>query len=141
MHHRSHDQGGLCPGSLSPRGISIQGESLSRKFLFEGFSVQGFLCPGVLVQWLFVQGRGICLVSVCPGQSLSRRGISVQMGSLFMGLALCSGEFPGGLNQRIPVQGFSVQGVSVREIPLDRDPHVRYRAVGILPTRMHSCLH
>ena len=54
IHHRSHDQGGLCPeGSLS-RGISVQGD----------FCLGG-LCPGGLCR------GGLCLGDLCPEGSLS----------------------------------------------------------------------
>ena len=71
MHHRSHDQGGLCPGRVSvweslSRGVSVQG-SLSRKVSVQGVSVHEGLCPGVPVQ------EGLCPGGLCLGGSLSGR--------------------------------------------------------------------
>ena len=93
MHHRSHDQGGLCPGGVSlsgglcPRGVSVQGGSLSKG----GISVQ----------------RGLCLGGLCPG-GLCLRGVSVWGGSLF------GGSLSGG--------SLSRGRVSVREIPRTETP-------------------
>ena len=56
MHHRSHDQGGLCPGGVLCPGVSVWG------------SLSGGLSRGVgsLVQGIW--GGGFC-----PGGSLSGR--------------------------------------------------------------------
>ena len=66
MHHRSHDQGVLCPGGVSVQGrVSVQG----------GVSVQGVLCPGGFCPGGSLSG------GLCPGGSLSREvsvwGVSV----------------------------------------------------------------
>ena len=147
MHHRSHDQGGLCSGgslsrgflsrgNLCPRGslsrgsVSRGGGSVSRGegslsrgggSLSRGVSVQSVkrgLCPGGSLS------RGLCLGGLCPG------GVSVQE-------CLCSGGgiylsrgvlCPGGLcpgreslsREGGLCQGVSVQGVSVTETPKKR---------------------
>ena len=71
MHHRSNDQGGLCPGKISVLG----------------FLCSGGLCPGrrvsvhgVSVREVSVQ-EGICLGGLCPE------------GSRFRG-DLCQGDTP-----------------------------------------------
>ena len=94
-------QGGLCPGGLCPGGSLSRRGSLSR-----GVTIEGGLCLGG-----FVQKEGF----------LSRRGVSVQEGSLSRGASV----------QGVSVQGVyvwggvSVQGVSLRETPPDREPPVR----------------
>ena len=71
IHHRSHDQGGLCPAGVSVQGVLCWGRSLFRGDLCQGeVSVQrglclgeGGLCPGgVSVQGIYVQG------GLCPGR-------------------------------------------------------------------------
>ena len=81
MHRRSHDQGGLCPGSLS-RGVSVWRVSIQGHFcqggsLSGGVSVQGGLCP-----------RGSM-----SGGSLSRR---VSGGSLSRGISVRETSTPYG---------------------------------------------
>ena len=83
MHHRSHDQGVLCPGGVSVQGESLsRGDSLSRGSLFpEGSLSMGFLSRGVSV-WgslsrrVSVQG-GFCLGGLCVG-GLCLEGVSVR---------------------------------------------------------------
>ena len=97
MHHRSHDQGGLCPGGSLSMGVSVQG-SLSRGVSVQGVSVQESLSRGVSVQEESLSKGGLCLgvsvqgVSVhgvlCPGFSVQEslsRGVYV-WGSLSGGL-------------------------------------------------------
>ena len=64
IHHRSHDQGGLCPG------VSLS----------EGLCPGGSLSGGVSVQ------RGLCLGDLCPGglcpESLCLGGLCLGEGSL-----------------------------------------------------------
>ena len=93
MHHRSHDQGGLCPlGSLS-MGVSVQ-----------GVSVHGGLCPGGLFLEVSVQGGH------CPGGSVWE--VSVQGGLCPRGLSRKGGLCPGG---GLCPRGYLSGGVSVRE--------------------------
>ena len=69
MHHRSHDQGGLCPGGSLSRGSLSRG-SLSKGGLCPGGLYLGGLCPGGLIQGgslskgVSVQG-GLCLGGLC----------------------------------------------------------------------------
>ena len=128
MHHRSNDQGGLCPGgvsvrglcpgSLCPGGVSVQGD-LSRGVSVQGVSVWGCLCVGVSLcggvsVWgcLCLGGFSVQGWSLCPwvgslsrgslsGRSLSRGGVPVQ------GWSLCPGV--GSLSRgRVSVQGWDL---------------------------------
>ena len=66
MHHRSHDQGSLCPGG---RGVSVWGISvMGGRLCPGGVSVQVGLCPGKV---------GLCPRVLSPRGSLSR-GVSVR---------------------------------------------------------------
>ena len=82
MHHRSHDQGGLCPGRVSVW------ESLSRGVSVQGVSVQEGLCPGGLCPWRSLSG-GLCPGRSLLGGSLSRK-VSAQGVSVWG--VLCQGD-------------------------------------------------
>ena len=105
MHQRSHDQGVSLSGVSLSRVVSVLGVYV------QGVSVQGGLCLGHLYlgrslsRVVYVRG-GLCPGGVCPGVSLSR-------GSMSKGVSLSSGCLS---------RGVSIRGVSVREIPPDRDP-------------------
>ena len=105
-------RGGLCLGGLCPGG------SLSR-----GISVQGGLCGGSLSREVSVQRVSVPRVSVQGEGSLSRGSLS--RGSLSRGRSVCLGRYLS--------RGFSVWGVSVRELP------VWLCASGTHTTGMHSC--
>ena len=99
MHHRSHDQGGLCAGDFYPGGS-----------LFRGVSVQLSLSGGVSVQgvsvWGSIQG-GLCPGGLCLGGSLSR-GWSLSIGVTVWGVSVLGSLCP--------------TAVSVRETPRQRPP-------------------
>ena len=105
MHHRSHDEGGLCPGGLCPGGglclVGLCPGGLSMRRLCLG----GFLSGGGGVP---VQGVSVQEVT-CLGQDLCPRWVSVQ-GVSVQGVSVQEICVLGG-----SVQGVSVQGVSVQE--------------------------
>ena len=102
MHHHHLCLEGLCPGDLSDLsgGVSVWG-SLCRESLSRGGSLsRGSVSRGGLSR------EGLCPGGLCPvGLCL---GVSVQGG-----LCPCLGG---------SVYGVSVQGVSIRATPLERDP-------------------
>ena len=106
-------------GSLSrSRRVSVLGLSV------QGFSVQGLFVQGVSVQVVSVW-RALCAGGLCPGGVSVRGGGLCPGGSLSVQRGVCLG---------VSIGGVSVQGVSVRENP------VQLRAGGKHPTGMHSCL-
>ena len=102
MHHRSHNQGAVCPGGSVQVGVSVQG-SLSGGLCPGGSLSKGVSVQGVSVQGVSAQGQSLPGGSLsgypCPGGSLSR-------GSL-------SGE---SLSRVVSVQGVSKSGPPSRGV-------------------------